>query len=322
MTLVSRLLCTLALAAFATASPAQEFPSKPIKMIVPYPPGGAVDNFARIIGNKLSETLKWSFIVDNRPGAAGNIGVEAAAKSPADGYTMVMGMSSNLAVAPALYSSLPYDPLKDLQPLVLVASSPSVIVALPGSPIRTLADLIARAKAKPGEITIASPGNGTIAHLTIEMLQTAAGISMTHVPYKGSNQAITDLMGGQVDLFLVSTATVNPFIQQGKFRPIAVTGARRVAQLPNVPTIAESGFKGFEANAWWGLLVPAGTPKPIVARLSEEVNRTLKMTDVRDKIMADGSDVLGGSPEEFAVFLKAEHAKWGKVVKAAGIKAN
>jgi tripartite-type tricarboxylate transporter receptor subunit TctC len=318
MNLSRRIFLTLTLAAVATAVMAAEFPTKPIKLIVPFPAGGGTDFFARVIGNKLAETVKWVVVVDNKPGAGGNIGVDAAAKSPPDGYTLVMGQTSNLAINPTLYRKLPYKPLTDLTPVVLVADAPLALVVASQSPYKTLADLVAAAKAKPGELTFASPGNGTVAHLAGELFQTAAGVKFRHIPYKGSSQALTDLMGGQVQLFMASVPTALSQIKGGKLRALAVTSTKRSPALPDVPTIAESGYKGFDANTWFGLLVPAGTPAPVVARLNAEVNKVLNMPDVREKFAAEGGGALGGTPEDFAALLKADYSKWAKVVKDSG----
>jgi tripartite-type tricarboxylate transporter receptor subunit TctC len=310
-------------AGFAGAAFAQgDYPNKPIKFIVPFPPGGGTDLFARAIGNKLAENLKWVIVVENKPGAGGNLGVDQVAKSPADGYTVVMGQTSNLAINPTLYPKLPYDSLKDLTPVVLVASAPLVLVTSSSSPYKSLAEIVAAAKAKPGKVTFASPGNGTVAHLTGELFQRAAGIKLEHVPYKGSSQALTDLMGGQTDLFMASIPTAISHIKGGKLRAIAVSSAKRAAELSNVPTIAESGYKDFDATTWFGLLVPARTPAAIVTRLNTEVNKVLTIPDVRKKLETEGGEVLGGSPEEFAALLKAEHARWGKVVKDSGAKVD
>ena len=273
-----------------------------------------------MIGNKLTETLKWVIVVDNKPGAGGNIGVDAVAKAPADGYTIGLGQTSNLAINPTLYKKLPYDPLKDLVPVVLVADAPLVLVVPADSPFKSLADVVAAAKKKPGDITFGSPGNGTVAHLTGELLQTAAGVKFQHIPYKGSAQAMTDLMGGQVQIYMSSIPTAMSQIKGGKLRPLAVTSAKRVASLPDVPTIAESGYKGFDANTWFGLVAPAGTPPAIVTRINAEVNKILKSPDVTEKFAAEGGGALGGTPQEFAALLKSDYAKWGKVVKDSGAK--
>jgi tripartite-type tricarboxylate transporter receptor subunit TctC len=261
-------------------------------------------------------------VVENKPGVGGNLGVEQAAKSPPDGYTVVMGQTSNLAINPTLFPKLPYDPLKDLAPVTLVASAPLVLVVSANSPFKSLADVVAAAKAKPDHLTFGSPGNGTVAHLTGELLQSAAGVKFQHIPYKGSSQALTDLMGGQVQIFMSSVPTALSQIKGGKLRALAVTGAKRAAELPNVPTIAESGYKGFDATTWFGLLVPAKTPAEIVKRLNDEVNKVLKDPDVRAKLASEGGEALGGSPEQFAALLKTDIARWGKVVKDSGAKVD
>ena len=312
---------SLALALFAGAAIAQAYPAKPIRMIVPFPPGGGTDIAARTIANKLSEDVKWTFVVENKPGAGGNLGVEQAVKSPADGYTLVIGQTSNLAINPALHAKLPYDPLRDLIPVALIVSAPVVFVVAASSRYTSLGDLLAAAKTDPGGVTFASPGNGTVSHLAGELLQRAAGVRLTHVPYKGASQALTDTLGGQVQSFMSSVPSALSQIRAGRLRAIAVSSATRARELPEVPTIAEAGYKGFEASTWYGLLAPARTPAPIIARLNAEVNRALKTPEVRERLAAEGGEALGGSPEQFASFLKAEHAKWGRVVKESGAKA-
>ena len=290
-------------------------------MIVPFPPGGGTDIAARTIADKLSEDVKWTFVVENKPGAGGNLGVEQAVKSPADGYTLVIGQTSNLAINPALYAKLPYDPLRDLIPVALIVSAPVVFVVAASSRYTSLGDLLAAAKTDPGGVTFASPGNGTVSHLAGELLQRAAGVRLTHVPYKGASQALTDTLGGQVQSFMSSVPSALSQIRAGRLRAIAVSSATRARELPEVPTIAEAGYKGFEASTWYGLLAPARTPAPVIARLNAEVNRALKTPEVRERLAAEGGEALGGSPEQFASFLKAEHAKWGRVVKESGAKA-
>jgi tripartite-type tricarboxylate transporter receptor subunit TctC len=296
------------------------YPTKPVRLIVPFPPGGGTDILARVIGNKLSEVLGKPIVVENKPGAGGNIGVDLVAKAPPDGYTMVIGQTSNLAVNPTLYTDLPYDPQKDLAPITLVADAPLVMVVAANSPFKTIGDVIAAAKAKPEDVTFASPGSGTVAHLSGELLQKAANVKFQHIPYKGAAQALTDLMGGQVQTYMSSIPTALSQIKGGKLRALAVTSTKRVPELPDVPTVAESGFSGFESSTWFGLLVKAGTPEPIIKRLNTEVLRVLQTPDVREKIAAEGATVLGGTPDQFSAFLKDEIVKWGKVVKESGAK--
>jgi tripartite-type tricarboxylate transporter receptor subunit TctC len=311
-----------ALAVLAGAAAAQGYPAKPIHFIVPFPPGGGTDIIARTVAARLSEANKWVIVIENKPGAGGNLGLDQAAKSPADGYTMVIGQTSNLAINPTLYSKLPYDSIKDFSPVALLASSPIVLVAPEKTPYKSLGEAMGAAKAKPGTVTYGSPGNGTVAHLTAELLQRTADVKLTHVPYKGASQALTDLMGGQIDLYLSSVPSALGQIKGGKLRPLAVTGAKRSAQLPQVPTIAESGYKGFDVTTWYGLLYPAGTPEPIVKRMNEEVNRVLNAGDVREKLATEGGDALGGTPEQFAALLKADLARWGQIVKQSGAKVD
>jgi tripartite-type tricarboxylate transporter receptor subunit TctC len=260
------------------------------------------------------------FVVDNRPGAGGNLGVDAVAKAPADGYTIVLGQTSNLAINPTLYANLPYNPQKDLVPIVLVASAPLVLVTGANTRYKTLADVVAAAKAAPGAINFASPGNGTVAHLTGELFQKAAGVKFQHVPYKGAAQALTDVLGGNVELYMSSVPTMLGQIKQGKVRALAVTSTKRTDDLPNVPTISESGFKAFEAVTWFGFLAPAGTPKEAVALLNAEFNKALKQPELRKKLAAEGADPVGGTAEQFAALIRDDIVRWGKVVKESGAR--
>ncbi|MCZ2495849.1 tripartite tricarboxylate transporter substrate binding protein [Xylophilus sp. Kf1] len=294
------------------------YPSKPIRLIVPFPPGGGTDLIARTVAQKLTETLKWTIVIDNRPGAGGNLGVDTAAKSPADGYTLVMGQTSNLAINPTLYSKLPYDPLKDLVPVIVVSNSPIVIAVPQQSPFKTFADVVAAAKKDPGKITLGYPGNGTVAHLSGEQAEKAAGIDLQHVPYKGAAQALTDVMSGQIDLYASSVPTLIGQVRNKKIRALVVTSATRSEQMPDVPTLAESGYKGFDAVSWFGIMAPAGTPPAIVRTLNAEINKVLKMPDAAEKLKSDGGDVMGGTSEAFAALLKADIPRWGKIVKDSG----
>ena len=322
MTLTRRVAIATAIAALTSLSWAQAYPNKPIRLVVPFPPGGGTDITAREISTKLTTTLGWNFVVDNRPGAGGNLGVDAVAKSAADGYTLVLGQTSNLAINPTLYSKLPYDPFKDLAPVSLVATAPLVLVVSASSPYKTLADVVSAAKAKPGAVNFASPGNGTVSHLTGELFQKAAGIKLQHVPYKGSNQALTDLIGGQVQLFMASVPTALPHIKSGRLRALAVSSAKRVADLPQVPTIDESGYKGFDASTWFGVLAPAGTPSEIVSKLNVEINKVLTSADIRKRIHEEGGEAVGGTPEQFAQLMKVDFVRWSKVVKESGAKVD
>ena len=316
-----RSIAALALFTVTAVGAAADYPAKPIKLVVPFPPGGGTDILARTVGNELSTANKWTVIVDNRAGAGGNIGVDATAKSPADGYTLVMGQTSNLAISPSLYSKLNYDPVKDLEPIALVGSGPIAIVVRGDSPYKTLGDLVAAAKAKPGTLTMATPGNGTVSHLAGVRLQKLTGTKFVHVPYKGAAGAVPDLLGGNVDFFLSSVPTVQGQVAGGKLRAIAVTSAKRSPIFPNVPTVGET-VKGFEANTWFGILAPAGTPKPVIARLNTEINKALKAPAVRKSIESEGGEVLGGTPEQFAQLIKADMASWGALVKESGAKVD
>ena len=305
----------------ATGAFAQAWPARPIRLIVPFPAGGGTDIITRELANKVGHS-GYTFVVDNKPGSGGNLGVDAAAKAPADGYTLVMGQTSNLAINPSLYSRLPYDSQKDLTPISLVASSPLVIVASAESPYKTLADVVKAAKDKPGSINFASSGNGTVAHLTTESFQKVAGIKLTHIPYKGASQGVTDVIGGQVQLYMSSVTTLIGHIKNGKLRALAVTSAGRTDDLPNVPTIAESGYKGFEAATWFGVLGPAGMPKDVVAKLNTGINKALATPEMKARLAAQGADVMGSTPEKFAAFMHDEAGRWGKVVKESGAKAD
>jgi tripartite-type tricarboxylate transporter receptor subunit TctC len=319
--MLRRMIAVLALAATAAAAFAQDYPTKPIKLVVPFPPAGGTDILSRVVAQKLAENTKWHVVVDNRPGAGGNIGVDAAAKSPADGYTLVMGQTSNLAINPSLFKNLPYDPVKDLAPIVLVGTGPIGIVVRTESPYKTLADLVAAAKAKPGAISMASPGNGTVAHLTGVRLMQASGAKFEHIPYKGASAAIPDLLGGNVDFYLSSVPSVQSQVSAGKLRLLATTGARRSPIFPDAPTVGET-YKGFQAVTWFGILAPAATPKPILAKLNAEINKVLQDPGVRKAIEAEGGEVLGGKAEDFAAYMKSELATWSTIVKDSGAKVD
>lgn len=307
---------------FCTGALAQAYPTKAIRVVVPFLPGGGTDIIARETTQRVAAATGWTFVIDNKPGAGGNLGVDAAAKSPADGYTLVLGQTSNLAINPTLYAKMPYDSQKDLVPVVLVANAPLVIVTGVSTPHKTLADAVNAAKAKPGALNFASPGNGTVAHLTSELFQQAAGIKTQHVPYKGAAQALTDVISGTVDLYMSSVPTLIGQIRNNKLRPLAVTSAKRVDDLPNVATINESGYKGFDAVTWFGLLAPAGTPKDVIARLNAEFNKALQNPELRKKLGDEGADPAGGTPEQFAALIRDEIPRWAKVVKESGARVD
>jgi tripartite-type tricarboxylate transporter receptor subunit TctC len=315
-----RLLVLLAAAAACSSSFAQSWPSKPIRLVVPFPAGGGTDIIGRELTQKITEGTKWPFIVDNKPGSGGNIGIDNVAKSPADGYSLVLGQTSNLAINPTLYSKLPYDPVKDLTPVSMVASAPLAFVVSADSPYKTLAEIVAAAKARPGTINFATSGNGTVAHLATELFQKEAAIKLTHIPYKGASQGINDVIGGQVQIYVSSIPTLIGHIKSGKMRAVAVTSARRVDDLPQVPTVAESGYKGFEAVTWFGVLGPANLPRDITARLNAEVNKALQAPDLRKKLSDQGADVAGSTPEQFGKLVRDDIERWGKVVRDSGAK--
>jgi len=297
---------------------AADYPTKPIRLVVPFPPGGTTDILARAVAQKLSETWNQQVIVDNRPGAGGNIGSDLVAKAAPDGYTLVMGTVGTHAINPNLYAKMPYDHVKDFAPVILVAGVPNVLVVNPSLPVHSVKELIDYAKANPGKLNFASSGNGTSIHLSGELFKTMAGVQMTHVPYKGSSPALADLMGGQVQLMFDNLPSSLGLIKGGKLRAIAVTSATRAAALPDVPTIAESGLPGFEASSWFGVLAPAATPHEIVAKLNGTIALWLATPEAKEKLLAQGAIAAGGSPEDFARHIDRETAKWAKVVKASG----
>lgn len=321
MNLFQRALMGLALTVFAASlAHAQAWPAKPIRLVVPFPAGGGTDIIGRELTQKITEGSKWTFIVDNKPGSGGNIGIDNIAKSPADGYNLVLGQTSNLAINPSLYAKLPYDPVKDLTPVSMVASAPLALVVAVNSPLRTLADLVAAAKARPDQINFATSGNGTVAHLATELFKKEAGIKLTHIPYKGAAQGLNDVIGGQVEVYVSSIPTLIGHIKNGKLRALAVTSLKRVDDLPEVPTIAESGYKGFEAVTWFGVLGPANLPKDITARLNAEINKALQTADLKKKLGDQGADVAGSTPEQFGKLVRDDMVRWGAVVRESGAK--
>ena len=309
-----------ALAAGASTAFAQGFPARPIRFVVPFPPGGGTDTTSRMICEKFSTLLGWTLVVDNKPGAGGNIGLDFVAKAPPDGYTIGMGQASNLAVNPSLYAKMPFDPLKDLTPIVSVAEQPVVLVVRADSPLKTLADFVQAAKSRPGKVGIAQAGNGTIGHLAGELLERRAGVQVLQVPYKGAGPAMTDLLGGQVDTYFGNSVSVMGQLAAGKVRALAVSSGRRIGALPNVPTVAEQGYAGFDATTWLGLVGPAGMPADAVARINAETVKILARSDVKDKLVQEGSEPTPGTPQQFAAHIRAEHAKWGTLIREANIR--
>jgi len=301
------------------AAQSQNYPSKPIRFIVPFPPGGGNDIVGRIVAQKLAEGFGLSVVVDNRGGAGGTVGTEMAAKAPADGHTMLVNNIS-LAVNATLFPKLPYDTLKDLAPVTLVGRQPNIVVVNPSVPARSVRELLALAQAKPGQINYGSGGVGTASHLATELLKLMAKVDMVHVPYKGLGPALTDLMGGQIQLIISTLASALPQVRAGKLRALAVTTAKRSAFFPEIPSMDEAGVRGYEFSTWYGLLVPARTPRSIVDRLNQEMARVLGSAAVNDQFASQGLEAAHTSPQEFGVYLKSEVEKWAKVVKASGAK--
>jgi tripartite-type tricarboxylate transporter receptor subunit TctC len=316
----------LALGAFCRAAPslpqdsgaARDYPAKPIRVIVGQAPGGATDIVARALAAKLGEAFGQSVVIDNRAGAAGSIGSAIVAKSAPDGYTALI-VSSTYTINPSLYKNLPFDPVKDLQPVTLIASSPFLLMVHPSVPAKTTKDLIALAKVKP--LTYGSGGVGSSGHLAAELFSSMAGIALTHVPYKGAGPALIDALGGQVNLILSSIVSAMPHAKSGKLRALAITTRVRSGALPDLPTIAESALPGYDFSSWYGLLVPAGTSKPIVGKLFTQTTQALRMPDLQARLSGEGCEPVGNTPEQFAAYLKLETARWAKVAKASGMRA-
>jgi tripartite-type tricarboxylate transporter receptor subunit TctC len=299
-----------------------DYPSRPIRLVVPFPAGGTTDILARAVGHKLTEAWGQSVVVDNRPGAGGNIGSELVAKAAPDGYTLLMGTVGTHAINASLYAKMPYDNIKDFAPVILVAGVPNVLVVNPAVPVHSVQELIGYAKANPGKLNFASSGSGTSIHLSGELFKTLTGVQMSHVPYKGSAPALQDLVGGQVQLMFDNLPSALALIKSGKLRALAVTSTTRAAAIPDVPTVIESGVAGFEASSWFGVLAPAGTPSPIIAKLNAEIDKWLSSSDAKEKLVGQGANAAGGSPDDFSKHIAAETAKWAKVVKASGAQVD
>ncbi|ADX47725.1 protein bugT-like protein [Paracidovorax avenae ATCC 19860] len=297
---------------------AQAFPSKPITIIVPFAAGGTTDILARIIAQGMGAELGQSVVVDNRAGAGGNIGGQVAARAPADGYTLFMGTVGTHAINAALYRKMPFDPVKDFAPLTRVANVPNLLVANPAQPFKTVQELIAYAKANPGKINFGSSGSGSSIHLSGELFKSMAKVDMQHVPYKGSAPAVTDLLGNQIAIMFDNMPSAIQHVRSGKLRAIAVTTAKRSPELPDVPTIAESGVPGYEATSWFGMFAPAATPAPVVAKLNATIVKVLAQPDIRKKLAEQGAEAAGETPAQFADFIQKESVKWGRVVKESG----
>jgi len=312
---------TAAMMALGMGAAHAEWPDKPVKLVVPYPAGGAADTTARILAQYLGERLKQQIIVDNRPGGSGTIGASYVAKAPADGYTLLLDATS-YTVNPSLFPKLNYDPAKDLAPVSLIMQVPLLMVVPTSSPYANVADVVKAAKEKPGKLTFASAGSGGAQHLAAELFSQSEKISMTHIPYKGGAPALTDLIGGQVDLMFSATTASGNFVKSGKLKPLAITSAKRLETWPQVPTVAESGIKGFEVNEWNGLFAPAGTPRPILDRLEAETRAVVASPAVASRFAEMGVQGVGSSSKDFAAFVKSETAKWAGVIKAGNIKAD
>jgi tripartite-type tricarboxylate transporter receptor subunit TctC len=315
-----RIFLTLCAALLSLPAFAQSYPSKPVRIVVAFSAGGGTDIVARAVAQKLGEIWGQSVFVDNRVGAGGMIGADMVAKSPADGYTLLMASPQEIAVNHHLYKNVSYNPEKDFAPITLVAVTPLVVAVYPGVPAKTIQELVALAKEKPGTLGFATPGTASTQHLTGEMLQAAAGIKLVHVPYKGAGQSIPDVMGGQVPIGIYGVLTISQQAKAGKLRVLAVTTPKRSASYPDWPTLAESGFPGFDTSLWFGLLAPAATPKDIVGKIHDDTIRALKQPDVAERIAAQGADIVGDTPAEFAAFIAAESAKYDAVIRQAGVK--
>lgn len=304
----------------SAAAPANEYPERPIRFLVPFPPGGGTDFLARAVAGKLWANFGWNVVIENRPGAGGSIGLEAAARAAPDGYTIVMGQTSNLAIMPALQPNPSFDPRRELMPVTLVASAPLVLVVRPDRPWKTFADLTAHAKAKRADLAYASAGNGTVGHLAGELVRLRTRLPMIHVPYKGAAPAITDLLGGQVDLYFSTLPAALAQVKAGKLRALAVTQPMRNDTLPDVPGMAELGHPQIDVTSWYGILAPTGTPQVAHGRLSAAIAAVLRTPETARRIAQEGGEVIGGVPELFAAFLRTEQSKWAQIVRQSGAK--
>jgi tripartite-type tricarboxylate transporter receptor subunit TctC len=311
-----------ALCAAAPTAMAQQYPAKPIRLVVPFPPGGIADLYGRVVGAKMTQSWGQQVLVDNRPGAGGNIGAEIVAKSPGDGYTLLIGNIGTHAVNAALFSKLPFDPVRDFSPIALLLIADGLLVVHPSLPVKTTKELIALARAQPGELNFASAGAGTASHLAGELFKNMARVKIVHVPYKGNVPAITDLLSGQTSMLFATLATVLPQAQANRLRPIAVLGAVRSKAIPEIPTLSESGLKGFAVDNWVGFFAAAGTPPAVISKLNAEVLRVMMLPEVQQELPKRGLSFMPTTPQQFADFAKAEKEKWGELVRAVGAKAD
>jgi len=316
------LLTFLALAVAPFAHAQDDYPNRTVRIIVPFAPGGSTDVVARILADKLGTELKQSFVVENRAGAGGNIGADAVAKASPDGYTLLMGTTGVLAINKYLYKEMSFDPERDLVPVSYTSLITNILVVNPQVPAKTVSELVALARAKPGSLTFASSGAGSSTHLSAELFKSMAGVDILHVPYKGSSQAITDLMGGQVTMLFDNAPSSIPFVEQGKLRALAVTSTKRLPNLPDVPTLDEAGVKGYESLSWSGIMAPAGTPKRVIDKLNAAIEKILHDPDVKQRFASLGVEPVGGPPEAFSRHIRAESEKWARVVKTANITLN
>jgi tripartite-type tricarboxylate transporter receptor subunit TctC len=321
MTTTRKLLLALATIAFAAGASAQPYPAKPIRLIVPFPPGGAVDFYARVVQPPLSELLGQQVIIENKSGASGMVGAEYVAKAAPDGYTLLLGNIASLAINVGIYPRMPYDPVKDLTPIMRTVDVNYVLVVHPSLPVKSVAELVAYAKARPGKLSYGSAGSGSLPHLGTELFKAQTGTDLLHVPYKGGGPMVTDLLGGNVQMVIADQANLMPHVQSGKLRALAVATAKRSPNAPELPTIAEAALPGFEATAWQGLVGPAGLPPDVVKRLNDAFNQVQAMPAVREKLIGGGLEPIGGTPDQFARFIQSEIGKWTKIAKEVGAKA-
>ena len=319
LTRLAQLALTAALTTVSFAAAAQAYPDKPIKILIPFPPGGGTDFVSRMVGTKLGELTGWQIVLENRPGAGGNLAIEAASKAPADGYTLVMGQTDNMMLGPWLYTNLSYDSVKSFAPVVQLSVTPAAVGSAANSSIKSPLDLIAKGKTPEG-LKWSTAGAGTLGHLVGEDFKKRTNINLLQVPYKGASPAITDVMGGQVDVYIGTLTSLVPLMKSGRLTGVAVTTAKRSVDFPDIPTLDESGAKGMDFNIWMGMFAPAGTPPNVIALLNKETNRVLQSPDLIEKFKAGGVSAGGGTSESFAEFVKADYAKWGALVKASGIK--
>jgi tripartite-type tricarboxylate transporter receptor subunit TctC len=318
----SRYLFVIAVAAgFSNGAWAQNYPSKPVRMVVPYPPGGGTDIIARPLAQRLTEGLGQQVIVDNRAGASGNLGMESVAKTPPDGYTIVLALNAQWAVNPSLYQKLPYDPVRDFAPITLLGAAPYLLVVHPTLPAKSIKEFIALAKSKPNELRFSSSGNGSGAHLAAAMLDSMTGTKTTHIPYKGAGQAMPDLIAGQVQFSYVTYTAAGPFVRTGRLRALGVTSARRSAALPDLPAISEV-VPGYDAQVWYGIAAPAGTPSDIITRLNGEAKRALNHPDMGQRLITEAFEPIGSTPEYLGNYIKSEIVRWGAIVKASGAQVD